>query len=349
MSRLDVGNSLDWRGRLLGGSCSNNRSSVCLALNSSISQMLDATSLVFTLSRDGKVVDWGLELDKRVSLVVEGTWKSLAHGAEIGVMTDNTLVAHALDVSLVGLIVAERAVTVDTMVTNRRRTPHGDRVVEGSKAVTRVLVTSTLDALTAKIIVGAGEALVANAKDCLVASVANGVVASVATSRQKSLFGQAKLGARDCSFEMVARVVTVLVCSVATTTKVKVVADIASDKLVFRKADDTRVASAESTLELFVQSLCVFREGTRALAMSLDVVGLNRLLLHLGSNALSSTGDDLAVGNSTLDQPVTLARTKLPTLNTLCAKVVVAAVADAAVEVDVIHAAVALVAVDGPG
>jgi len=73
-------------------------------------------------------------------------------------------------------------------------------------------------------------------------------------------------------------------------------------------------------------------------------LGLRRNTLWC--NGLSSTVDDLAILNETLDQPVVITSTDNPTANTALAEIKVTIIADAAVIVYVWDGIVAIVAVD---
>jgi len=71
-------------------------------------------------------------------------------------------------------------------------------------------------------------------------------------------------------------------------------------------------------------------------------------VLSLASDTLGCAGDDLAVLDRALDQPVTFARAQLTAGDAGLTEIVVATVTDAAVVVRIVHGVVAVVAVDGP-
>jgi hypothetical protein len=62
------------------------------------------------------VVDRGLELDQRMSLVVESSGQSLAILAEVCVVADDALVAHTLNVRLLRIALAKGTIAVNAVV-----------------------------------------------------------------------------------------------------------------------------------------------------------------------------------------------------------------------------------------
>jgi hypothetical protein len=80
-----------------------------------------------------------LELDKRVSLIVEIGRASLATGAEVGVMADGTLIAVSNNVRR--LVTTERSITIDAMVTSLAESSSTDLTdwfIDRDKAMSRV-------------------------------------------------------------------------------------------------------------------------------------------------------------------------------------------------------------------
>ena len=151
---------------------------------------------------------------------------------------------------------------------------------------------------------------------------------------------------------------TMLVAGMTTKAKIKIVAPTASDKLVFGKTDDAVVASAECTLGLVIQGATVVGKGTRHVSIGADVFdpfnldragGCNTGLDScLWCNALGDASADLTIHNVSLDKPMVLPKTELPTVEAGLANVKIAIVAQAAVEMNVTHGCIAVVAVDGP-
>jgi len=190
------------------------------------------------------VVDRGLELDQRMSLVVESSRQSLAILAEVCVVTDDALVAHTVNVRLLRVALTKRTVAIDAMVGNGRGRTALELLVDGGEAVTRVSVTSILVALAAVVKVRAVEALVAHTMNHLVTTIADGGVSKVAASGKKSLLGEGEGSTIDGRFEVVSRVMAVCVEHVAAQAKVVVVTLDARDEVVVRKGHDTGIASA---------------------------------------------------------------------------------------------------------
>jgi hypothetical protein len=307
-----------------------------------VAHVANVTTSILIHSSDADVLDGCLELDERVSAIVVVTRQGLARSAEVGIVAHSALVANTHDVRLISLVLAQRAVAVDTSVASEHRLRLGDRVVDRGEAVTRVLEGCVSDTSAAVVPVGAVQALVANTVDGLVAAIADGVVTNVATGSQRSLIAHTEVDVLCGRLESVGRVVTVLVGTVAIAAQVEVLTGLASDELVFWKHIDAVVASASGFGQLLSQRLGLFCKGARDLFLDL------LLSLSLAPDALGGAGDDLAVLNSTLDQPVTLARAKRTTGDASLAEVVVAAIADAAVIVRIVHGGVAAVAVDRP-
>jgi hypothetical protein len=133
-----------------------------------------------------------------------------------------------------------------------------------------------------------------------------------------------------------------LVLTVARNAQVKVLAGLASDELVLGKDVDAVVASASGHAGLLGQSLGLFAKGAGDRDLLLDA------LVSLAADALSGAGDDLAVFDATLDQPVTLTRAESAGGDAGLAKIVIAAIADAAMIVRIVHGSVAAVAVNRP-
>jgi hypothetical protein len=148
------------------------------------------------------------------------------------------------------------------------------------------------------------------------------------------------------------RVVTMLVLTVARNAQVEVLTRLASNELVLGKDIDAVVASASGHARLIGHLQGLFNNGHAALGLLANGAGDRDLLLDaflsLAANALSGAGDDLAVFNATLDQPVAFTRAESTAGDAGLAKIVIAAIADAAMIVRIVHGGVAAVAVDRP-
>lgn len=73
--------------------------------------------------------------------IVLGEWQSLTVGAEISIVADGTLVAIPDNPTLIGLAVAEWAITVDTIMNLDTRGRAWEWLVNGYEAVSRVDMT----------------------------------------------------------------------------------------------------------------------------------------------------------------------------------------------------------------
>ena len=129
------------------------------------------------------------------------------------------------------------------------------------------------------------------------------------------------------------------VANMALQAEIVVVTRDTGDKLLLRKDLDAAVTGTGRLLDR--NRLLLISEGSRDLLVLLG--------LHLGCNALGSAVDDASVLDEALDHPVALSRAVDARVNTRRAEIVIATIADAAVEVLVFHGLVAVVAVDDPG
>ena len=211
------------------------------------------------------------------------------------------------------------------------------------------------NARAAVVPIWAVQALVTDAVDLLVTAIADGVVANVTARGKGSLCGHAEDSTLSGRLEAVRGVVSVFVGGVARDAQVEVIASRASDKLMLRQHVNAVVASASRHARLLGERLGLLCKGTRNLSLDVFLDTGSHLardlvldVLDFTSNTLGGAGDDLAVLDRALDQPVTLARAQLTTGDAVLAEVVVAAVADAAVVVRIVHGGVAVIAVDGP-
>ena len=99
--------------------------------------------------------------------------------AEIGIVANSALVARTLNIREVLLVLAQRSIAVDAIVTAAARKWLGERLVDRDEAMTRVNDVSTLQALGTVIPVWAVQALVTDAIDELVTAVTNCRVARI--------------------------------------------------------------------------------------------------------------------------------------------------------------------------
>jgi hypothetical protein len=205
--------------------------------------------------------------------------------------------------------------------------------------VARVNKLGILDTVIAVVPIRAVQALVTDAVDELVAAVADSVVANVSTGVAEELSQGGKCSLGCGCLKGVAGMVAVLVCGVAVQAEVVIVAGDAGNELLLRKHLDTAVASA-GCLVLVCNSvlLVCIGSGNVLVVLSLD----------LGRHTLSRAVDDGAVLNEALDHPVAGSRAVSAVLDAGRAEIVVATVANTAVEVLVLHRLVAAVAVDDP-
>lgn len=91
--------------------------------------------------------------------------QSLAVSAEVGVVTNCTLVSITGNVALVGS--TQRSVAIDPTVGWLNRSDSLDRDIERCKAMARVFHSGSVDTSRAVVKVGAGQALVADARNTL--------------------------------------------------------------------------------------------------------------------------------------------------------------------------------------
>jgi hypothetical protein len=145
-------------------------------------------------------------------------------------------------------------------------------------------------------------------------------------------------------------VVTVLVADMAVEAQVVVLARGACDKELLGENVDAAVAGASRLLTVY--RLLLVRESTRDFLWLLGLgLGLRLDLwlgLDLGRDTLGGAVDNTAVLDKALDHPVARARAVNTWIDARRAQVVVATVADTAMEVLVVHGVVAVVAVHDP-
>lgn len=150
-----------------------------------------------------------------------------------------------------------------------------------------------------------------------------------------------------------ARVMAMLTSNVAQRAKVVVFAVNAGNEVGLREDLDARVAGPSGLLRLLGLRLLLSHELLSGkstghllrLRLSLNL----GLFFSLGSHPLGGAIGNLAILDETLDEPMTLARAVMARGNAVLAEIVIALVANAAVEMLVGHGLVANVAVNGPG
>lgn len=137
-------------------------------------------------------------------------------------------------------------------------------------------------------------------------------------------------------------VVTVLVANVTLQAEVVVVTGDAGDKLLLGEDLDAAITGASGLLfscnRLLLFCVC---SGNLLVVISLS--------LDLGWDTLSGAVDNASILHEALDHPVALSRTVDASIDAGGAEIIVAAIANAAVEVLVFHGMVAVVAVHDPG
>lgn len=196
-----------------------------------------------------------------------------------------------------------------------------------------------LDTIGAIVPIWAVQALVANTIDELVAAITDSGVANVSARVAKEV----SQGRESClsggGLEYVTGVVAVPVANMAMQAEIVVLTADASDELVLRQHLHTAVTGA-GWLLLICSRWLLLGESTRNL---LVVIGLD-----LGWDALGCAVDHATVLHEALDHPVALSRAVNSQTDTRWAEIIIAAVADAAVEVLIFHGVVAVVAIDDP-
>lgn len=81
-----------------------------------------------------------------MSLVVWVDRKCFTVGTEVGVVADSTLISVTPDVALSGSSIAYWAITIDALVLLFLVTDHAKLLVDGSESVTRVNLSSDMNA-----------------------------------------------------------------------------------------------------------------------------------------------------------------------------------------------------------
>lgn len=98
-------------------------------------------------------------------MVISG--EGFTAGAEISVFTDSALVANPVDIALRGLVLAEGAITEDSIMDFVLTGSFADSIVDLNKTMARVMLGGGQNALGAEVPVRAGQAFVTDANDAL--------------------------------------------------------------------------------------------------------------------------------------------------------------------------------------
>jgi hypothetical protein len=343
---LHVNNSLDLRRSISRWSNSISLSGGRAPGSQAITKPGKQSALLVIINRRHADAAHGrLELDERMGVIVLVARMGLAVLAEIGVVTDGTLVADTLNVRQILLVFAKRPVTINAIVTVGAAHWLSQRLIDWNKAVARVDELGVLDTLGAVVPIGTVQTLVANAINELVAAITDGRVANIPprVAQEIGQSGKNRLGRGG--LESMAGVMTMLVVHVALQAKVVVVADDTSNEFPFRQNLDAAVASASWLLIIDNRLLFIGESAWNLLLLRLLDLGFG---LDLGCDALRSAVYDVAVLDEALDHPVATSRTVDAIAHTCRAEVVVASVAYAAVEVLVFHRLVTVIAVHDP-
>jgi hypothetical protein len=207
---------------------------------------------MITCRCDVHTADHSLELDERVSFIVEVGRASLATGTEVGIVAYGTLVAVSNNIRR--LVATERPIAVDSIVASLAKlssTGIADWFINGDKAMAGVDEAGIDNACRAIVPVGAIEALVTDTKDGLLASVlyfyrdqafayvvttiTDGMVARVTAWLEKSLGKRIQDHIFNSRSKGVLWVVAMLKTHVTWNTEIKVITGSASDEALLGK------------------------------------------------------------------------------------------------------------------
>jgi len=180
--------------------------------------------------------DHSLELDQRVSFIVQVGRASLATSTEVGIVAYSTLVAVSNNIRR--LVVAERSIAVDTIVSRLAKlsgTGIADWFINGYKAMAGVDETRIDNACRTIVPVWAIEALVTDTKDILVTAIADGMVARIAARLEKSLCKRIQGHVFNSRGKGMLWIVAMLKTHVTRNTEIKVITGSASDKAFLGK------------------------------------------------------------------------------------------------------------------
>lgn len=274
-------------------------------------------------------------------------WAGLAVGAEVSVITDRALITDSADVFL--LVLAERAIAVDVLVTVVNPARLWDRLIDWNEAVMRVNELDALVAFSTVIPVWAVQALVANTEYRLIAPITQSRVADITPWSAQELGHWTHWSALVDGLEGMAWVVAMLAAFVARNAQVVVIAIKTSYELVLRKDVDAAVASTSWLLENILLRLVLLLVGerTRHLLRN-NFVWLWNIFLWLWNDDLRGAVHNLTILDCSLDKPVISIGAMHATIHASLAKIVISIVANVAMIVLAVHGFVADIAVYRP-
>jgi hypothetical protein len=165
-----------------------------------------------------------------MSTIVTVAWDSLAVATEVGIMANGTLVTDTGNVF--ALILAKWSVAVDANVTGMSHVWLRDGIVDGGKAVSWMNMSSTLDAIGAKVPIRAVETLVTYSVDCFVTSIANRCMTDITAWGAEKLCSGSHDGFSSRWLERVTRVVSMSIILVAGHAEIVIFAILTSDEVV---------------------------------------------------------------------------------------------------------------------
>lgn len=134
----------------------------------SISHLTHALPVVLLAEcRDRDVSDRRLEFDQRMGTIVTKRWNSFAIGAEVGIVTNSTLVASPSNVVRIGFSGADRTITVNAKMNLIQGTKISDLFIEGGESMARMNLSGTEYASRAIVPIRATQTLVTDTKNRL--------------------------------------------------------------------------------------------------------------------------------------------------------------------------------------
>jgi hypothetical protein len=166
-------------------------------------------------------------------MIVSISWEGLTVRAEINVIANSTLVANALNVALGRLILAQGAVTENTIVNvHLMGQLVGDSFIDRSESVARVRLLGKRDTSSAIVPVWAAQTLVAGANNAFVTAITNGSMLELTTWKTASYDHVLKsVIAVNSGSESVCGMVTMLVTQQAAEAQIIVFTVHATDKV----------------------------------------------------------------------------------------------------------------------
>jgi hypothetical protein len=232
----------------------------------------------------------------------------LTIGTEVGVVANSTLEAHTLDVGQIFLVFAERAITVNAVMSHGSVVGLRKRLVDGNEPVAGMDELGVLDALRAEIPVWAVETLVTNTVDEFLASITHGRVANMPAGVAEITGQDVKGRVAGRCLEDMARMMTMFVGCMAIHAQIIVVAVSAGDEFFLRKDLDTAIASPGWFFGLNIDQFALLGESARHLLFNLGFA--------LGTNPLGGAIDYRAILDESLHHPVSWTRTMEAGLDT---------------------------------